>query len=249
MYFYFFSAETDNLKKTTAVHQERSFLSADVGSSLTLLCFYDSDARYYWYKQTLGLKLQLISISHKFDKSGTFYNEYKNNPRFKLETDAGKSQLQISDLQVSDTGTYFCASGLSFLFEFGEGNTVSVKDPGGENKTLVHQSASGSIHPGGSVILNCSVQTESWDEEHKVYWFRKLEKSHVELVHRGRNNQCVKNLLTQAHTCVFNLQINDVKASHSGTYYCAVVSSGHILFGKGTKLELKSKFNCTNLNF
>ncbi|XP_017285741.1 immunoglobulin kappa light chain [Kryptolebias marmoratus] len=236
------NAETDDLKKTT-VHQERGFLSAHVGGNLTLSCFYDSDvSRYYWYKQALGQKMQLISISHKLDKSGTFHNEFKDNPSFKLETDPGKSRLKISDLQVSDTGTYFCVSALSFMFEFGQGTTVSVKHSGLENKALVHQSASETIHPGGSVTLNCTVQTGTCDGEHSVYWFRNSEDSHPGLIYtrESRNDQCERKPNTQTHACVYNLPVKNLDESLAGTYYCAVVSCGRILFGNGTKLELKS---------
>uniref|UniRef100_A0A3B5Q229 Ig-like domain-containing protein n=1 Tax=Xiphophorus maculatus TaxID=8083 RepID=A0A3B5Q229_XIPMA len=113
--------------KTLMCLTERSFVSAEVGSSVTLQCSYGTEAaRYYWYKQSLGQKLQIISISYKFAESGTFHDEFKDNPRFTVENIDGKSQLSISDLKPSDTGTYFCASGISFVFEFGEGATVSA---------------------------------------------------------------------------------------------------------------------------
>uniref|UniRef100_A0A3Q3GGS8 Immunoglobulin kappa light chain-like n=1 Tax=Kryptolebias marmoratus TaxID=37003 RepID=A0A3Q3GGS8_KRYMA len=223
-------------------YQNRSFLSADVGGNLTLKCFYEIEASvYYWYKQALGQTLQLISLSNKFQKSGAFYDEFKDETRFKLETDAGTSQLKIFDLQVSDTGTYFCASSFSFLLKFGEGTTVSVKHSGLKNKALVHQSASETIHPGGSVTLNCTVQTGSCDGEHSVYWFRNSEESHPGLIYGGRNDQCEKNSNTRTHTCVYNLSMKNLDESLAGTYYCAVVLHGQILFGNGTKLELKSQ--------
>ena len=91
------SAQTTNLMQSTTVHQAGGFTSATVGDNLTLQCFNDSDtAKYYWYKQTLGQKPKLISMTYKFDKHGTFHDEFKDNPRFTLETDVGKNHLKIS---------------------------------------------------------------------------------------------------------------------------------------------------------
>ncbi|XP_012716857.2 M1-specific T cell receptor beta chain isoform X1 [Fundulus heteroclitus] len=227
----------------TAVHQEGGFISADVGGNVSLQCSYGSEAaRYYWYKQSLGQKLQLMSISNKFDTSGTFQDKFKD-PRFTLITQNGKSNLNISDLKPSDTGTYFCASGVSFVFEFGEGVTVSVKDSALENVALVRQSESETLQAGSSVTLNCTVQAGSCSGEHNVYWFRNSGESAPGLIftHGGRNDQCEKNSNTQTLNCMYNLPIRNLNNSHVGTYYCAVASCGRVLFGNGTKLDLKSE--------
>lgn len=226
------------------MHQERGFLSADVGGTVTLLCSYHGDAaRYYWYKQSLGQKLELISISYKYDQSGMFYDEFKDNPRFILETETGKSQLKISDLNLSDTGTYFCASGVSFAFEFGEGVTLSVQNSILGEKTLVHQSDSKTVQLGTTVNLKCMVQTGSCSGEFKVHWFRNSPGSEPRLIytHGGRDGQCVRNPNTHTHTCVYKLPVKSLNKSNLGTYYCAVVSCGHIVFGTGTKVDLESK--------
>ncbi|XP_027894763.1 V-set and immunoglobulin domain-containing protein 2-like [Xiphophorus couchianus] len=233
-----------NYLRKSYIHQERSFVSAEVGSSVTLQCSYGTEAaRYYWYKQSLGQKLQIISISYKFAESGTFHDEFKDNPRFSVENIDGKSQLSISDLKPSDTGTYFCASGISFVFEFGEGATVSVKNPVLENTAWVRQSESGAVQTGSSVTLNCTVQTGSCGGEHSVYWFRHSGESHPGLIytHRGNSNECEKSQNTQTHTCMYDLPIKNLSKSHAGTYYCAVASCGQVLFGNGTKLDLESE--------
>uniref|UniRef100_A0A4W6DH27 Ig-like domain-containing protein n=1 Tax=Lates calcarifer TaxID=8187 RepID=A0A4W6DH27_LATCA len=210
-----------------------AFISANVGDNLTLRCFYDSDAaKYYWYKQTLGQKLQPISNTYKFDKSGNFHDEFKDNPRFTLETNAGMNHLKISDVQPSDSATYYCARGYSFMFEFAEGTIVSVKE-----------SESETIQPGGSVTLNCTVHTETCDGEHSVYWFKSSEESHPGLIytHGDRNDQCERKPNTQTHTCIYNLSLKNLNLSHAGTYYCAVASCGHILFGNGTKVDIEDE--------
>jgi len=40
---------------------------------------------------------------------------------------------------------------------------------------------------------------------------------------------------------VYNLLKKNLNVSHALIYYCAVASCGHILFGKGKKLELACK--------
>uniref|UniRef100_A0A3Q3GG19 Ig-like domain-containing protein n=1 Tax=Kryptolebias marmoratus TaxID=37003 RepID=A0A3Q3GG19_KRYMA len=226
--------------KTSFFH----FESALVGQDLTLKCFYqDRDgAIFYWYKMTQGQKPQLMSEFYKHRSNGSLQGNFRNNPRFDLETGSGKNHLKISNIQMSDSATYYCASIFSYVYEFLEGFIVDVKGSGLTIQALVHQSASETVHPGGSVTLNCTVQTGSCDGEHSVYWFRNSEDSHPGLIysHGGRNDQCERKPNTQTHTCVSNLSIQNWNVSHAGTYYCAVVVCGHIVFGDGTKLDLNN---------
>ncbi|XP_044196621.1 uncharacterized protein LOC122973279 [Thunnus albacares] len=231
------------MMQSTTVHQAGGFMSATVGDNLTLQCFYESDAaKYYWYKQTVGQKPKLISMTYKFDKHGTFHDEFKDNPRFTLETNVGKNHLKISNLHLSDSATYYCASGYSFMLEFAEGTIVNVKGSGLNIQASVHQSASESIQPGGSVTLNCTVHTGTCDDgEHSVYWFKNSQESHPGVIytHGGRNDQCERNNNTQTHTCVYNLPMKSLDLSHAGTYYCAVASCGQIVFGNRTTLDFE----------
>ncbi|XP_038586389.1 uncharacterized protein LOC119911558 [Micropterus salmoides] len=233
-------AKANELKVSSSVRQTSGFVSVYVGDEVTLQCFYEGNvARLYWYKQTLGQRPRLISTFYKYDKNGTFHDEFKNNPRFTLDTATGQNHLKISDSRVSDAATYYCASSFTYIFEFAEGTTVSVKGSGLTVPVSVHQSASEPIQPGGSVTLNCTVHTGTCDGEHSVYWFKNSEESHPGLIytHGGRNNQCERKPNTQ--TCVYDLPLKSLNLSHAGTYYCAVSSCGHILFGNGTKLDLE----------
>ncbi|XP_006807243.1 immunoglobulin kappa light chain-like [Neolamprologus brichardi] len=221
--------------------QERRFVSAIVGERLTLQCFYEANdaTRFYWYKQSLGQKPKLISTQFVFKANGTFHDEFENNPRFNLDTEIGKNHLYITNLQKSDSGSYYCARRVSLVLEFAEGTTVSVKGSGLNIKALVQQSASETIQPGGSVTLNCTVHTGTCDEDHSVYWFKDSRDFYPGLLytHGGRNDQCEKN--EQTYNCTYNLPVKSINVSHAGTYYCAVASCGHILFGEGTTLKYK----------
>ncbi|XP_073331359.1 uncharacterized protein [Pagrus major] len=232
------TAQTTALKSSSSVHPDGGFLSVQTGDSLTLPCFCKADvaARLYWYKQPLGQKPQLISSFFRFDNSGNFHGEFKNNPRFTLDTRDGKNDLKISDLRISDSAAYNCMSCFASILEISESVTVSVT-----GSAWVHQSAPEIIQPGGSVTLNCTVHTGTCDGEHSVYWFKHSQESHPGLIytHGGRNDQCERKDNTQTHTCVYNLPMKSLNLSHAGTYYCAVASCGHILFGDGTKLDFE----------
>ncbi|XP_036969296.1 uncharacterized protein LOC119027886 [Acanthopagrus latus] len=227
-------------KASTYVRQDSSFLSANVGESVTLQCFYRGDAvMFNWYKQTLGQKPRLLSTHFRRDKGGIFHNEFNNNSRFALDTGNGSNHLIILDLRISDSATYYCTGSYAYDFEFAEGITVSVKGSGLNIPALV-QSASESIQPGG--LVNCIVHTGICDEEHSVYWFRHSEGLHPGLMytHGGRNDQCGRKNNTQTHTCVYNLPMKSLNLSHAGTY-CAIASCGHMLFGEEKKLDSERK--------
>ncbi|XP_075942959.1 immunoglobulin kappa light chain-like [Anarhichas minor] len=238
-------AHATDLKLSSSVRQESGFVSVNVGDKMTLRCVDKSDdaAWLYWYKQTLGQEPKLISSIYVYDAKPSFYHELKNNSRFKLDAENGQNHLTIFDLHISDSATYYCASSTTFVLTFAEGTFVSVKGSGLKIPTSVHQSASETIQPGGSVTLNCTVHTGTCDGQHSVYWFKDSEESHPGLIYTdgGRNDQCERKPNTQTHTCVYNLPMKSLNLSHAGTYYCAVASCGHILFGDGTKLDFEDE--------
>ncbi|XP_053199029.1 uncharacterized protein LOC128383429 [Scomber japonicus] len=239
-------AQVTGLKSSSSVHEISGFISRNVGDSITLQCSDKPNvvAKLYWFKQTLGQKPRLISTFYGFDKNYTFYNEFKNNPRFTLDTGNSKNYLTITHLQILDSATYYCVGSYFKSLEFLEVTMLNVMGSGLNIQALVHQSASKSIQPGGSVTLNCTVHTGTCDDgEHSVYWFKYSEESHPGLIytHGGRNDQCKRNTNTQTHTCVYNLPMQSLNPSHDGTYYCAVALCGQILFGNGTKLDVRNE--------
>ena len=98
------------------------------------------------------------------------------------------------------------------------------------------------VSSGDSVTLQCSVLSDS--DGHtcptydKLYWFR-ADESHPSLVHvhGSTGDECDGSLEAHSpHRCVFNF-CKSLSSSDLGTYYCAVVTCGEILFGQGIKLE------------
>ncbi|XP_071334028.1 immunoglobulin kappa light chain-like [Trachinotus anak] len=235
-----------NLKSSSWVHQDSGFIPAEVGDNVTLRCFYEGDvaAMFFWYKQTLGQKPRRVSSFYKHDKTGSFTDEFKKNARFSLDTNPGNNHLTISDLRISDSATYYCISCSAYKINFVEGITVSVQGSGLNVQSMIYQPGSETIQPGGSATLSCTVHTGTCDGEHSVYWFKDSEESHPGLIYT--HDQCERKPETQTHTCVYNLPIQNLNRSQSGTYYCAVASCGHILFGNGTKLDFEDEVNSLN---
>lgn len=150
----------------------------------------------------------------------------------------------ITNLSISDSATYYCASSYLYRFEFAEGTTVTVKGSGSNIQTLVHQSESETAHSGGSVTLKCTVQSGAIDGEHSVHWFKKSEGSlpGVLFTQGGRNGLCQRKPNTSTQSCVYKLPVENLNKSHTGTYFCAVAVCGHFLFGNGTKLDLRCEY-------
>uniref|UniRef100_A0A3Q3DZY6 Ig-like domain-containing protein n=1 Tax=Labrus bergylta TaxID=56723 RepID=A0A3Q3DZY6_9LABR len=234
-------------ESSVSIHQERRFVSAEVGHTVSLQCFYEGgdSACLYWYKQSLGQTPRLISTFYVYDKRITFHDEFSDESRFKLHTENKTIHLTILNLKVSDSATYYCACSYKYVFNFTEGTIVSVKDSGWNVLALVHQSASETTKHGDAVTLSCTVLTGTCDGEHSVYWFRNSEESHSGLIYtqgdrNNSNDQCEKN--TKTDSCVYNLPMKNLNLSDAGTYYCAVASCGRILFGNGTKLDFEMYF-------
>ncbi|XP_025761934.1 uncharacterized protein LOC100711852 isoform X4 [Oreochromis niloticus] len=236
-------AQKNNMHVSSSVQEEARFISAKSGDRVTLHCYYEQNeaARFYWYKQTLGEKPKLISTFYKSKNNFVhFHDPFNNSARFRLDNRKGNNHLIILDLSVSDSATYYCICSYVFTSTFLETIIVSVNDLDLNIRALVHQSASETIQPGGSVSLHCMVHTMlSCDGEHSVYWFKDSEDSQPGLIytHGVRNDQCERKDNKRTHTCVYNLRMESLNVSHAGIYYCAVASCGHILFGNGTKLD------------
>ncbi|XP_055756867.1 uncharacterized protein LOC129835302 [Salvelinus fontinalis] len=234
--------------ESSSIRHESGLMSANVGDTVVLRCFKagDEGIMFSWYKQTFGNIPQLISTIYKYDRNATFYHEFKDNPRFSVEGVQGKNHLMIADVELSDSGTYYCGSAFGIKVEFGHGVTLIIKDSGSKNMPVIHQPVSESAQPGDSVTLNCTIHTETCAGEHSVYWFRHGSgESHPGIIytHGDRSGQCEISPEAGSHTqsCVYNLPKRNLSLSDAGTYYCAVASCGKILFGNGTKLDIEGK--------
>ncbi|XP_029610713.1 uncharacterized protein LOC115194941, partial [Salmo trutta] len=234
--------------ESSSISQKNGLMSANVGETVVLVCFNKGDVgiMFSWYKQSFGNIPQLISTMYKYDRNATFYHEFKDNPRFSVESGQGKNHLMITDVELSDSGTYYCGSAFGNNVEFGQGVILIIKGSWSRNMSVIQQPVSESVQPGDSVTLNCTIHTETCAGEHGVYWFRHGSgESHPGIIYTNgdRNDQCEKipEAGSPTQSCVYNLPKRNLRISDAGTYYCAVASCGEILFGNGTKLDVVRK--------
>ncbi|CAB1345271.1 unnamed protein product [Coregonus sp. 'balchen'] len=103
------------LREMAAVQSSAMRLvSTNIGDKLTLHCFHEGNLalQFFWFKQTLGDNPQLMTTFYKYDNNSTFHNEFKGK---------GINHIRISEMQLSDSATYYCGSSISNKVEFGEG--------------------------------------------------------------------------------------------------------------------------------
>ncbi|KAI5624916.1 putative immune-type receptor 13 isoform 1 precursor, partial [Silurus asotus] len=212
--------------------QPNSMISADVGGDVTLHCFKqreDSSESIVWYKQKVGYE-PCVLVSIQID---SFFEEEFRSPRFSIEKENLGCHLKIADVEPSDEAVYYC--GLrKFSIEFGKGKFLSVKRKADVSVSVFQSSVSDSVPAGASVTLQCSVLSESRAAELQVLWFRAApSQSHPQLIYTHDNSrlQCE----SSTHTCVSK---NIFSLDDTGTYYCAVVLCGKIIFGNGTRVQL-----------
>ncbi|XP_055014977.1 uncharacterized protein LOC110159008 [Boleophthalmus pectinirostris] len=147
-----------------------------------------------------------------------------------LYSDSLFESLRLNGQTVEQVESY-CASDPVFETETSDvGQTVTLRCPR------------------DSVDLQCWVQMENAQcfEEHMVLWFRSgLDQSGPGLVYTQRNSsaQCKRSTEDPGpHKCLYTLS-KTMSPSDTGTYRCAVAACGLILFGNGTKVNIKGIYN------
>ncbi|KAI4897718.1 hypothetical protein NFI96_026083 [Prochilodus magdalenae] len=194
-----------------------------------------------WYKQTPGEKLLLIASAVR-STSVTYDNGFEKSGRFTALGEQSFS-LIISNADPSDSATYYCAaadfSGATLL----ECTVLVLKGSSSSLHAVLQHPVSDPVELGGDTTLQCSVLTDTSAGEHSVYWFRHGSgESHPGIIytHGNRSDQCKSSSETDSSTqsCVYKLPKRNLSLSDAGTYYCAVLMCGEIIFGNGTKLDV-----------
>ncbi|KAK7877221.1 hypothetical protein WMY93_032074 [Mugilogobius chulae] len=146
-------------------------------------------------------------------------------------------QIPVTVFRPGDSVTLTCS---------GSFNEVNVTKS--QSCVQVRQSpSSAAVVPGRSVSLQCSLQPKNnksqiqCPQQDNVHWFRAgSEEPHTGLMYNSTN-----------YSCVYRLSKTIGHSSDAGTYYCAVDTCGHILFGTGTKVDIghRADVNYAALNF
>ncbi|KAM4586005.1 uncharacterized protein V3H82_004965 isoform 2-T2 [Fundulus diaphanus] len=98
---------------------------------------------------------------------------------------------------------------------------------------------------GTEVTLQCSLLSEKREkestgqcaEEHKVFWFRAESESNPGFIYADKKRCSTQ----EGGSCEYRLSKIIQSPSDTGTYYCAVITCGEILFGEGTKVETRQE--------
>ncbi|XP_023250377.1 uncharacterized protein LOC111645392 [Seriola lalandi dorsalis] len=166
----------------------------------------------------------------------------------------GKSQylLTIRNVTKEDEATYFCQNGTAYSQSFNIGIFLAVKDQKTQQKRIyVKQSPeTASVQLGASMTLQCSLlytDKESRAQcpgEHSLHWFRAGSGGfHPSIIYTHSNRSDEQ----EERSCVYSLSKTIQNSSDAGTYYCAVVTCGEILFGEGTKVETIPELDPVNI--
>uniref|UniRef100_A0A3Q2PC07 Uncharacterized LOC110369461 n=1 Tax=Fundulus heteroclitus TaxID=8078 RepID=A0A3Q2PC07_FUNHE len=218
------------------------FKVVDVGGNVTLHCpvLNKEDSFFYWYKQPFGHMMETVASVNLGAKKLT---EQFNNNRFNVTKGASQHSLTITNISKEDEAAYLCQTGTAYSQSFAAGIYLVV------NGKLCYVKSNrsfetASVQEGDMVTLHCSllsktpVVSSQYSAKYNVHWFRVGSgESHLSFIYTHKNS-------SDAHksSCVHRLSKTIRNSSDTGTYYCAVVTCGEILFGEGTKVE-------TNLNW
>ncbi|KAK2839093.1 hypothetical protein Q7C36_013907 [Tachysurus vachellii] len=229
--------KTDSVH-TNIINQSDPFISARVGDNVTLQCFRlgeKSTEAIYWFKQKVGHEPRvMVKVHHE----ASYEDEFKP-PKFTIEKEKKSCHLKIANVEPSDEAVYYCGI-VSYIKEFGQGTFLAVKGTEDVKVSVRQTGVLDSVPAGASVTLQCSVLSESRAAELQVLWFRAAPpQSHPQIIytHHNSSHQCESDSST--HTCVYNFSKNILSLNDTGTYYCAVLLCGKIIFGNGTRIQME----------
>uniref|UniRef100_A0A3B4TD27 Uncharacterized LOC111232578 n=1 Tax=Seriola dumerili TaxID=41447 RepID=A0A3B4TD27_SERDU len=224
--------------QTAEVSHLISLTVVKLGESVTFECqVSDMKEKFSWYKQPLGHMAQNVAdaVLGKITVSEKF-----KDTRFTATKGDDQYLLTIRNVSKEDEATYFCQSGTSYLQTFNNGRFLSVTGK------ISYTFGVSSVQLGASMTLQCSLLYTNKESraqcpgEHSVHWFRAGSGGfHPGIIYTHSNRSDEQ----EERSCVYSLSKTIQNSSDAGTYYCAVVTCGEILFGEGTKVETRSELD------
>ncbi|CAL8271465.1 unnamed protein product [Boreogadus saida] len=221
--------------------------TAKPGDTVTLHCGALNESIFIlnWFKQSLGFIPQVVA-NRVYEKIN--YPSLNSRITIGVGTDFN---LIISDINKEDEANYFCNQGTQYKNIWKKGTFLTVKDGNDKrfvSQTMVQQPVSASAQLGDPVALQCSITSQRTDHsnqcqgEPSVYWFRSGPSHPAAIYMNGnRSGECQNSSgpPSAPQSCVYTLPKNNVDSSDAGTYYCALAACGEVVFGNGTKLDIK----------
>uniref|UniRef100_A0A3B5L934 Ig-like domain-containing protein n=1 Tax=Xiphophorus couchianus TaxID=32473 RepID=A0A3B5L934_9TELE len=224
------------------MNQQTGIRTAEVGETVTLTCSCKHDSVNYllWFHQSPGGKLHIVSKWMRHHTEVKISLAHKK--RFQVvahSANDGVNDLMITDLQPSDSGTYYCVMLEFNAIEFGRGVFLHVKTSSSNARPSKQQpTLKKLLRLGDSVNLSCSVSAEPCEGERNLYWFRRTA-SQPPLIYPSEGHcTSLSNGTLYGINCTSNLQLDPVRSSDAGTYHCALASCESVVFGGGTKVEI-----------
>ncbi|XP_067313428.1 novel immune-type receptor 13 isoform X2 [Pseudorasbora parva] len=213
-------------------------MMVSIGDNVTLRCFslIDHSDPISWYKQTAGRQPQAVAMVQKLAKTHVF-NNFESS-RFSIEMDSRKCHLTISNVISSDEGMYYCGW-RQYETYFAGGTYLALKGSQNHqyksNVSVLQHPVSEPVQSGDTVTLLCSVLSEYTATDIRMFWFRSESGKSEILYTQNQSKTCETD---PAPSCTFTLSKNIVSQMDTGTYYCAVVTCGKIIFGNGTNINI-----------
>uniref|UniRef100_A0A3Q3EPW2 Ig-like domain-containing protein n=1 Tax=Labrus bergylta TaxID=56723 RepID=A0A3Q3EPW2_9LABR len=220
--------------QTVDMQHQISMTVVEPGEDFNLTCSITGlkAGLFYWFKLKFGYMVQTVA-------AGNFGNvkvgEQFKNSRHTVTVKENLYFLNIRNVSKEDEATYFCQAGTAYEMKVINSTLLAVNDhKNHQNLVYVKQRPEAqSVQAGGSVKLQCSLLSKSKENreqcpgEHSVYWFRAAAgEAHPAVIY----TQSHRSEEEEKRSCVYNLSKTIHNSSDAGTYYCAVLTCGQILF-------------------
>ncbi|XP_041846605.1 roundabout homolog 3-like [Melanotaenia boesemani] len=223
--------------QTLDVPSKISLTEVDLGDSVTLTCKPSKhySGLLYWFRMKFGYMFETVAM-------GTFQTPSLqgqfNTSKFKVFKD---HSLTIRNVSKEDEAMYFCQAGAAYQMSFVNGTHLAVNDPQNKQKTVKLSSDVELVSLGNKINLQCSFLKESprqCPDEDRVFWYRAGSESEPGFIYADKSS-CDKQ---SGRRCVSRLSKIIQNPSDAGNDYCAVATCGEILFGEGTKVEIREQW-------
>ncbi|XP_027133166.1 uncharacterized protein LOC104934723 [Larimichthys crocea] len=228
------------LIQTADVPVPMSLTVVEAGGNVTLQCQFsamEGFVFYKWFKLPPGYMIQTV-VTGTYNQP-TLHEQFHKS-RFNVRVEEARSLLTIKNVSKEDEAIYFCQSGSAFKDSIENVTFLVVNDRNQQKSVNVKQSPeTASVQPGDSVTFSCSLLSKNKAQcEPSVYWFRAgSAESHPAMIYTNSSYE------EKQRSCVYSLSKTVRDSSDTGTYYCTVATCGQILFGEGTKVEIRQKLD------